>query len=87
MHPLGIKTLWNAFNPWNGANTIVKSGNEEINELNKVLQDVETKLENAIARAGKATVTTTTYGEEGDALQKQKKDIRSNMKNLEPNLR
>ncbi|UBD64382.1 tape measure protein [Bacteroides salyersiae] len=71
--PLGIKTLWNAFNPWNGANTIVKSGNEEINELNKVLQDVETKLENAIARAGKATVTTTTYREEGDALQKQKK--------------
>lgn len=83
--PLGVKTLWNAFNPWNGAMTAMDNGNKEIDELRKVLQDVEIKLEDAVGRAGKAKVTSMPTGEaEGKEtpLQKQQKSYNKQFEEL-----
>ena len=38
--PLGIKTLWNMFNPWNGLKKVSDETNLELQVLNNILSDV-----------------------------------------------
>lgn len=49
--PMGIKTLWNVFNPFDGAVGETDSIDSELTELNRILSDANSKLEGATAGA------------------------------------
>lgn len=49
--PMGVKTLWNVFNPFDGAVGETNSIDSELIELNRILSDANNKLENATAGA------------------------------------
>ncbi len=60
--PVGIKTLWSAFNPFNGAKVETDAASAELTELQRILSDVNSKLETSTSSANAFGSTNTNLG-------------------------
>lgn len=62
--PLGIKTLWNILNPFSGLKTVSDETNSELTGLNRILSDVNKRLEGAETSAANLLESQTPTGDE-----------------------
>lgn len=62
MVPLAIKTLWSAFNPFNGAKVETDAASAGLTELQRILSDVNSKLETSTSSANALGSTNTNLG-------------------------
>lgn len=82
--PVGVKTLWSAFNPFDGAKTETDSASAELTELNRILSDVNNKLETSTSTAN-TLGGTTPVGESDDkktTLQKAEEKYAQSLREL-----